>query len=92
MLRINIDLVPFGDEGSSRKVGQMVIGNIYTRNDNTADYIYAYKDNCGDDKYGSVSLFPRDDGVWSLVSRCLNDTDGIISEDDEELLRSKFLP
>jgi hypothetical protein len=72
MLRITIDLVPFGEESESNAIGEMIIGNIAMLPDNMADYVYGYQDNFGVEKVGLVNNFDRSAGVWELVSSCLN--------------------
>jgi hypothetical protein len=90
MLRIKIDLVPFGEEDHSSQIGEMVIGNIFTSPDNIAEYIFSYKDNVSGEIFGNMGGFDRNRGVWELINECLNSDDFDLSDADKELLRSKF--
>ena len=90
MLRLTIDLVPFGEEEGTEKIGEMIIGNIAMLGDNKADYVYGYRDNHGVDKIGLVNNFDRSSGVWELVSTCLNAPDKEVPEVLQDLIESKF--
>ena len=88
MLRITIDLVPFGEE-AAEAIGEMIIGNEHTYVDNTANYIYAYRDDRGTEEFGHISHFDRDEGMWKLLHRCLDEGNMHYTE-FEDLLKSKF--
>lgn len=90
MLRITIDLVPFGEESESKAIGEMIIGNIAMLDDNRADYVYGYRDNYGVEKIGLVNNFDRSSGVWELVSTCLNAPNKEVPEVLQDLVTSKF--
>lgn len=89
MLRVTVELVPFGIEKNTEIIGEMVIGNENTYADNTANYVYAYRDNSGIEEFGYVSGFDRTDGIWRLMHRCLEEGN-MRYEEFEDLLRSKF--
>jgi hypothetical protein len=90
MLRVKIDLVPFGNEDSAVEIGEMVVANIFTSSDNIAEYIYAYEDDIRGQIFGNVRGFDRNRGAWELVYECLNSDDHDILESYKELLRSRF--
>lgn len=90
MLRITIDLVPFGEESESSPIGEMIIGNIKMLPGNYADYVYGYHDDYGVEKYGMVHDFDRSAGVWELVNTCLNTNPTEILESLQDLIQGKF--
>jgi len=89
MLRVTIDLVPYGDEDLAHPIGEMIIGNDHTYMDNTADYIYAYHDDRGTEEFGHITRFDRNEGMWKLIARCLEEGNMEYTE-FEDMLRSKF--
>lgn len=90
MLRITIDLVPFGEESESTAIGEMIIGNVKMLPGNYADYVYAYKDNHGVEESGMVHDFNRGAGVWELVKSCLGESNDILSQDMQDYLSIRF--
>lgn len=90
MLRITIDLVPFGEESESEAIGEMIIGNIAMLDNNRSDYVYGYRDNHGAEKIGLVDNFDRSAGVWELISACLNAPNKEVPEALQNLVESKF--
>jgi len=89
MLRVTIDLVPFGDEEGSQTIGEMIIGNEHTYDNNTANYVYAYRDDKGTEEFGFVTRFDRSEGIWKLLTHCLEEGNMHYTEFDE-ILRDKF--
>jgi hypothetical protein len=89
MLRITIDLVPFGNEEDSQTIGEMIIGNEHTYANNTANYVYGYRDDKGTQEFGCITRFDRSEGIWKLLHRCL-DEGNIDYPEFEDILREKF--
>ena len=89
MLRIKIELVPFGIEEGSKQIGEMIIGNINTNDKNEASYIYAYKDDHSAEEYGQIHGFQRNLGVWELIAQCLK-SDEETSEEYKDILHKRF--
>lgn len=71
MIRVTVDLVPFGNEDRSHKIGEMVIANDGTGDSVKGNYGYAWKDNSYSSGDGAVFDFPRGDGIWELIRQCL---------------------
>ena len=90
MLRITIDLVPFGDEEGTEKIGEMIIGNIAMLDNNRSNYVYGYRDNHGAEKIGLVNNFDRSAGSWELVSACLNAPNKAVPQLLQGLVESEF--
>jgi hypothetical protein len=70
MLRITVELVPFGDEKRKRKIAEMVIANDLSGGYDTGGYQAwtAADDWSGDkDMYGKLSAFDRSQSVWELI-------------------------
>jgi hypothetical protein len=81
--------VPYGDEDEARPIGEMIIGNEHTYEDNTANYVYAYRDDKGVEEFGHITRFDRSEGIWKLISRCLKE-DNISYTEFEDVLRERF--
>lgn len=92
MLRVTLEIVPFGIEAEAKEIGTMLIANDGTGNAGVGNYVFTYTEN--DAQYnGTVIDFPRSMGAWELVMRCLSTYD-IITEDHEfeilELLEKRL--
>lgn len=74
MIRVRVDLVPYGNEGEAKEIGQLVLANDGYGNVFTGNYVFVYADNSGNEYEGSVKDFPRSQGIWKLISECLNST------------------
>ncbi|WP_285908114.1 hypothetical protein [Pseudodesulfovibrio pelocollis] len=62
MLRVNMEIVPFGEEERKYSIGVMEIGNIGSQND-VANYVVQLDGN----DIGKIEDFRRDRGAWDLV-------------------------
>lgn len=90
MLRVTVDLVPFGEESESRPIGEMIIGNVEMLPGNRANYVYFYKNNHGVSENGMVYNFDRGRDVWDLVKECLYVDNNPMSQDMEDYLSLRF--
>jgi hypothetical protein len=71
MLRVTVDLVPFGDEDAAKTIGEMIIANDGLGNEELSNYVFAlYDDKQGLD-YGVLQNFYRPAGFWDLICDCL---------------------
>jgi len=70
MLRITIDLIPYGDEKLRRTIGTATIVNDLTGNINDGNYEYTIQSdsNCFS---GEINKFKREKGAWSLLKEVL---------------------
>lgn len=82
MIRVRVELVPFGNEDETKEIGQLVLANDGYGNVFTGNYVFAYADNSGREYEGSVKDFPRQQGIWELLSECLSNS---VSVHDREL-------
>lgn len=75
MLRITIELVPYGNEDEASKIATMLIANEGTGDYKVGNYAYAYdySDRPDDPMFGYVKRYPRIGGAWGLVKKVLND-------------------
>jgi hypothetical protein len=71
MLRVTVELVPFGDEDAAERVGQMVIANDGAGDDEFANYAFALVDNTNGVDCGTLKDFYRKAGFWDLIVDCL---------------------
>jgi len=72
MLRVTIEIVPFGIEERAEVLGTIKIGNINTTEDNRADYKYAVWDKDTKELIsGKIKGHQREKGFWCLVHRVL---------------------
>lgn len=82
MIRVKVDLVPFGNEDEAKEIGQLVLANDGWGNAFTGNYVFVYADNSGEEHVGSVKDFPRKQGIWKLIAECLHSN---LEPHDEEL-------
>jgi len=75
MLRVTIELVPYGIEEDAQRIGTMLIANDGTGSYKFGNYAYAYDytDRPDDPESGTVTRYSRADGAWKLVKKILND-------------------
>ena len=74
MLRVTVELVPYGVEKMSRTIVELCIANVDTNDSNVARYEAAgYHDRYGkiEEFAYRVDDFPRNDGVMALLRRVL---------------------
>ena len=83
MIRVRVDLVPFGNEDKAKEIGQLVLANDGYGNVFTGNYVFVYADNSGKEHEGSVKDFPRNEGIWKLIAECLNSN---LEPHDEDLV------
>lgn len=72
MLRVTIELVPYGTEELAKTISEVCIANVHTDKDNMATYAAAgYHDKYGKiEEFGVlVQDFPRNDGVLELMRK-----------------------
>ena len=82
MIRVRVDLVPFGNEDEAKEIGQLVLANDGYGNVFTGNYVFVYADDHGNEHEGAVKDFPRSEGIWKLIAECLNSK---LETHDEEL-------
>ena len=83
MIRVRVDLVPFGNEDQAKQIGELVLANDGYGNIFTGNYVFVYADDNGQECEGSVKDFPRQQGIWKLIAECLNSN---LDPHDEELV------
>ncbi len=93
MLRVTIELVPFGDESRAREIGMLLLANDGEGTHESGDYayIYGYTDRDVPLARGTVKKFPRSQGAWALVKKILNsksEQDTILTDKLMERLES----
>lgn len=74
MIRVRVELVPFGNEDEAKEIGQLVLANDGYGNVFTGNYVFAYADDSGREGEGSVKDFPRQQGIWELLGECLSNS------------------
>lgn len=92
MLRVTIELVRFGNEDDVEKIATMLIANEGTGDYKVGNYayVYNYSDRPDDPEFGYVKRYPRIDGAWGLVKKCLNDKYHASSNDTVEALLERL--
>ena len=71
MLRIKVELVPFGDESRTRSIGQILIANDGTGDSAVGNYKYSITDASGKIR-GKLKGHAREKSVFSLLKDILN--------------------
>jgi len=75
MLRITIEVVPFGNEARKRTIGVGEIANVSKIGEDVADYVVAFRSTDwpeGHAMTGRVKNHLRSRGFWPLVAAALN--------------------
>ncbi len=93
MLRVTVELVPFGDESRAKEIGMLLIANDGegTHESGNYAYVYGYTDRDVPLARGTVKKFPRSQGAWALVKKILNsksEQDTILTDKLMERLES----
>lgn len=78
MLRVTVELVPFGIEEEASTIGVMLIANDATGTPKHGNYAYAYNytDRPDVPARGTIKRFDRSLGAWALIKKILNDKFG----------------
>lgn len=92
MLKITIELVPFGNDDEAQPIATMLIANEGTGDYKNGNYAYAYNyaDRPDVPAFGYVKRFPRIQGAWGLVRKVLNDKYHASSNDTVESLLERL--
>ena len=83
MIRVTVDLVPFGEEDNSKTIGKFVLANDGKGDVDYSDYVFVYSDDLDGEREGTVKNFKRSEGIWKLISECLSNPGEV---DNEELM------
>lgn len=68
MLRITVELIPFGDEDRAKKIGEMVIANTgYYGGEHSYEGWTAPDSHSGEPAMFGRVLFDRSQSVWELI-------------------------
>ena len=89
MIRVKVDIVPYGNEDEARQVAQMIIANDGTGDNNIANYGFVYSDN-SDFGEGAVFDFSRSTGIWELIYKCLGSGDTHSDDEFMDLLLKRM--
>ncbi len=88
MLRVTVELVPFGNERLVKKIGEMVIANRLLTDEqggHSYDAWTAPDSHSGEDfMFGRIYGFDRRNSVWELISLLLQSMRGEMPEPDYE--------
>ena len=72
MLRITVELVPFGQEKYAKNIGTMLVTNDGSGDGRFDSYVYVAKDDRGNQLEGTIEKHDRSMSVWNLIAKCLN--------------------
>jgi hypothetical protein len=87
MIRVTVELVPFGDESRKRKIGEMIVANDLTGNIDYGCYrAYISSDNWTKEpeRFTKVNGFDRTKSVWSLISRVIKNLGNFDIENEKD--------
>lgn len=72
MLRITVEIVPYGIEDEAHEIGKMLIANNSDGDSMFGDYDFVFKsDRDPKVRKGQVLGWARNNGVWHLVAECV---------------------
>lgn len=88
MLRITVEIVPFGIEEESYRVGTMLIANDGSGTNQFGNYSFAYNADVNPRLVGKgvVREHARSLGFWALIKRVLNATSDETNETTDILV------
>lgn len=76
MIRVTVELVPFGRDDMARRVGTLLVANDGTlRETETGNYVYVMRDDLSGYHEGKVLGHDRSGTVWDLIGKCI-ETEG----------------
>lgn len=74
MIRVTVELVPFGRDEWAKRIGTLLIANDGTlRGEDVGNYVFIRDDDQVGRREGSVSGHDRSGSVWDLIGKCLHD-------------------
>ena len=73
MIRVTVELVPFGDEEKKKTIGIMNIANDGTGTKEFGNYDARLEDDRGTEKTTKIQRHERAAGVWTLICTALCD-------------------
>jgi hypothetical protein len=72
MIRVTVELVPFGRDEWAKRIGTLLIANDGTlRGEDMGNYVFIRDDDQVGRREGSVSEHDRSGSVWDLIGKCL---------------------
>jgi hypothetical protein len=72
MIRVTVELVPFGRDDMARRIGTLLVANDGTlRGTDTGNYVYVVRDDVSGYREGKVTDHDRSGTVWDLVGKCI---------------------
>lgn len=79
-MRLNVELIPYGDESRKKIVGNLVLANVANIGLGMYRYAAVYKDDHSDISNVFVN-HARRDGMWVLIEKILSEEDSSKKED-----------
>ena len=73
MLKVTVEIYPYGNECNKETIGVMTIGNETPRQPEKARYSYKCIDQYDAVFHGTEVSHTRDEGFWKLLYLCLKD-------------------
>ncbi len=86
MIRVTVDLVPFGEEDNSKTIGKFVLANDGKGDVDYSDYVFVYSDDLDGEREGTIKNFKRSEGIWKLISECLSNPGEVDNEEFMDVL------
>ena len=74
MIRVTVELVPFGRDEWAKRVGTLLIANDGTlRGESIGNYVFIRDDDRTGRHEGKVSGHDRSGSVWDIIRKCLTE-------------------
>lgn len=87
MIRVKVDLVPFGYEDKAYQIAEVVIANDGTGDSFFGNYIVARKSNNDTVQFAKVRDFQRSEGVLELIKLCIEAKEEQPDNPDNEIFK-----
>ena len=71
MIRVTVELVPFGRDEYAKRIGTLLIANDGTGSVDVSDYVWVARDDMSGHHEGRVSGHDRQSNIWQLIAKCL---------------------
>ena len=70
MIRVTVEIVPFGRDEWAKRVGTLLIANDGTEVGDVGNYVFVRKDDRMGYHEGTIMNHDRSGSVWDIIAKC----------------------